>query len=73
MLTAAIVLFHNDERILTQAVNSFLSAPCEKRLYLIDNSKTDSLRKFYTSPEIKYIHTGENLGFGKGHNRHFNL
>lgn len=68
MLTGAIVLFHNEEHILTQAVNSFLSTPLEKRLYLIDNSKTDYLRKFYISAEITYIHTGENLGFGKGHN-----
>ena len=68
MLTAAIVLFHNDKDVLSQAVNSFLEVPMEKRLYLIDNSKTDYLKEKYIDPEITYIHTGQNLGFGKGHN-----
>ncbi len=68
MITAAIVLFNNDEKILTKAVNSFLATPIRKRLYLIDNSETDHLRKFYLSEEIIYIHTKNNLGFGKAHN-----
>ncbi len=68
MLTAAIVLYHNDVVDLEQAVNSFLSIPLEKRLYLIDNSKTAYLGKLFDSKEINYIYTGQNLGFGKGHN-----
>ena len=68
MLTAAIVLFHNDKVVLTQAVESFLAIPVVKKLYLIDNSKTDVLGRYYVSEEIEYIHTGQNLGFGKGHN-----
>ncbi|MGB5369467.1 MAG: glycosyltransferase family 2 protein [Flavobacteriaceae bacterium] len=68
MLTGAIVLFHNDERILKQAVKSFLSIPLNKRLYLIDNSKSDALGRLFKSSEVSYIHTGENLGFGKAHN-----
>lgn len=68
MLTAAIVLYHNDIQVLEQAVNSFLNIDLKKHLYLIDNSKTSELGKFFDSPEITYMHTGKNLGFGKGHN-----
>lgn len=69
MLTAAIVLYNNDEKVLRQAIDSFLAVPLEKRLYLIDNSSTDSFRSCFISEEITYLHTGENLGFGKGHNQ----
>lgn len=68
MLTGSIVLYNNDERILTQAVKSFLDTPLKKRLFLIDNSSSDKLRKFYISDEITYIHIGKNIGFGKAHN-----
>lgn len=68
MLTAAIVLYNNDEKILEKAVNSFLATPIAKKLYLIDNSETDRFRNRFSSDEITYIYTGENLGFGKAHN-----
>ena len=68
MLTAAIVLYQNDPKVLSEAIDSFLKIPLEKKLYLIDNSITEKLRALSVSPEISYIHTGSNLGFGKGHN-----
>ena len=68
MLTAAIVLYHNNVEILEKAVNSFLSIELDKHLYLIDNSKTTEISNFFDSPEITYLHTKDNLGFGKGHN-----
>ena len=68
MVTASIVLFHNNIDLLTQAVDSFLATPIEKKLYLIDNSQTDALGSTFRSEEIQYIHTGQNLGFGKAHN-----
>ena len=68
MLTASIVLYHNDKAILDQAVQSFLSIPQAKRLYLIDNSNTAIFKDAYKDDEVSYIHTGNNLGFGKGHN-----
>lgn len=69
MLTAAIVLYHNDSLVLKAAIDSFLATPLEKKLYLIDNSSNDDLRfKFQTSNELEYIYTGDNLGFGSGHN-----
>ena len=68
MLTAAIVLYQNDTKILSEAIDSFLKIPLEKKLYLIDNSKTDNLKSLARTSEIEYIHTGFNVGFGKGHN-----
>ena len=68
MVTAAIVLYHNEEKVLSDAINSFLNSPIQKHLFLIDNSKDDNLKKFAGSEEISYINTGKNLGFGGGHN-----
>jgi len=54
--------------VLAQAVESFLAVPLEKRLYLIDNSANDYFKDCFPSKEVKYLHTGKNLGFGKAHN-----
>ncbi|MEX0313791.1 MAG: galactosyltransferase-related protein [Allomuricauda sp.] len=46
-----------------------MSIPISKRLYVIDNSRDLSLKELFTGhDEIHYLWTGENLGFGKGHN-----
>ncbi|MAU71110.1 MAG: glycosyl transferase family 2 [Pseudozobellia sp.] len=69
MLTAAIVLYHNDPVVLMEAVDSFLATPMRKILYLIDNSNTNSLESYFQGrDEVVYIHTGKNVGFGAGHN-----
>lgn len=39
------------------------------KIFLIDNSPTDELKKeFQNLPNLEYIFTGKNLGFGSGHN-----
>jgi len=68
ILTATIVLFKNDIEILKKTINSFLSTGIDKKLFLIDNSPTDILRKEFSSPEIEYKFIGQNLGFGTAHN-----
>jgi len=66
---ASIVLYHNDERLLKKAIESFLATELDVKLYLVDNSKTDALKYLATMDErIEYIFNGENLGFGVGHN-----
>tara|TARA_R110002073_G_scaffold279026_1_gene443074 strand:+ start:352062 stop:352823 length:762 start_codon:yes stop_codon:yes gene_type:complete len=67
-ITASIVLFNEDVKELLRCVDSFLKVPLTKKLYLIDNSPTDRLKDRFKHPEIEYIFTGKNLGFGKGHN-----
>lgn len=39
------------------------------KLFIIDNSPGDELRSsIITNPQLEYIFTGQNLGYGKGHN-----
>ncbi len=68
MITASIVLFNDEVASLSRAVTSFLNSPGKKKLFLIDNSPDDSLRKHFNFPEVEYIFNGANLGFGKAHN-----
>ncbi|WP_028298791.1 glycosyltransferase family 2 protein [Olivibacter sitiensis] len=66
--TAAIVLYENNEREVQNTIASCLASAFLKRLYLVDNSKTDRLRFLATDGRIEYLHNEKNRGFGGGHN-----
>jgi GT2 family glycosyltransferase len=68
MISASIVLYNTDLKSLQNTIDSFLKTPLKKKLYLIDNSKTDVLKKHFEHPEIEYIFVGKNIGFGSAHN-----
>ncbi|MFQ3182354.1 MAG: GT2 family glycosyltransferase [Polaribacter sp.] len=68
MVTAAVVLFNENLETLKKTVDSFLEAPLEKKLFLIDNSPKNRLEKYFKHPAIEYIFVGENIGFGAAHN-----
>lgn len=69
MLTASLVLFHNPTDKLREVLESFLAVPGPKHLYAIDNSGNRDLEPFFSNREhVTYLWTGENLGFGRGHN-----
>lgn len=68
MLTASIVLYKENPKTLKKTIDSFLSTPLKKRLYLIDNSPNDCLRNQYLHKEVTYVFVGKNSGFGAGHN-----
>ncbi len=44
MITACIVLYNNNRKVLLEAINSFLQSPLAKKIYLVDNSSSDSLK-----------------------------
>lgn len=67
-LTASIVAYHNDPVELERAIMSFLNTELEVKLYIVDNSDTDKLRSLCSDPRIEYHFSGNNLGFGAGHN-----
>lgn len=67
-LSASIVVYKSDLRLLSDAINSFLRAAPGSDLYLIDNSPTDEARALAVSDNIKYTFNGANLGFGAAHN-----
>ena len=71
-VTVGIVSYHNLEDV-TEAVEKiekYTDKTLSKRIYIIDNA--DDVEGFTEFAEqyddVSYIHTGENLGFGKGHN-----
>jgi len=67
-ITASIVLYKNDTKILLDAINSFLNTSLDVKLFLIDNSPSDFLRSIATDPRCVYIFNNKNIGFGKAHN-----
>jgi GT2 family glycosyltransferase len=67
-ITASIVLFNNHKDMVKRAIESFLRISIPAKLYLIDNSPTDSLKCTAKDERVHYIKTKKNLGFGKGHN-----
>jgi GT2 family glycosyltransferase len=68
MVTASVVLFNENLETLKKTVDSFLETPLEKKLFLIDNSPTNRLEKYFKHPAIEYIFVGKNIGFGVAHN-----
>ena len=68
-VTATIVIYKNDPKILNNAIRSFLTSALEISLFIIDNSPDDELKnQIVVDSRITYIHMGRNLGFGKAHN-----
>lgn len=72
LVTASIVLYNNDVKVLSDAIKSFLNSnfSYKKYLYLIDNSPNETLKQLVSiSPEnITYIFNPTNPGFGAAHN-----
>ncbi len=67
-LSASIVLYQNNREVLGAAIRSFLNTELPVRLYLIDNSPTDSLKDICTDERVTYRFNNRNLGFGAAHN-----
>ena len=71
-LSVSIVSYHNfeDIKMLLESIKEKTSPDLSRKIYIVDNAdeqdKFRELEELY--PEVEYIHTGENLGFGKGHN-----
>jgi GT2 family glycosyltransferase len=67
-LTVSIVVFKNNFQELTYAVKSVLASSEVNKLFIIDNSPTDDLKRIAIDSRIEYLFVGKNLGFGKAHN-----
>ncbi|WP_310564653.1 glycosyltransferase family 2 protein [Hydrogenophaga sp.] len=67
-LSASLVLFHNDPTQYGQAMRCFLEG-CDGVLYVVDNSMVPLQHELFAHPRVRYVHAGDNLGFGKAHNR----
>ncbi|MBL6449793.1 glycosyltransferase family 2 protein [Fulvivirga sp. 29W222] len=67
-LTASIVVYKNDLRILNSTIKSCLESYPDMHLYIVDNSPVDGARALCKDSRISYIFNGKNLGFGAAHN-----
>jgi hypothetical protein len=61
-------MYNNDIEILQLAINSVLNNDLNIKLFLIDNSPSDDLKRLLTDSRIDYIHNPSNPGFGASHN-----
>lgn len=71
MITASLVLYHNDPDIYGEAIASFLASAPEGELWVSDNSVPPLSHPLFDHPRVHHVQNGENLGFGAGHNRAF--
>lgn len=68
-LSASIVLYKTDIKVITKAIGSVLNSSINVHLFLVDNSPDDRLRTFLPKDgRISYIPSHKNLGFGSAHN-----
>jgi GT2 family glycosyltransferase len=68
-LVVSIVLYKNNPSVLSKAIQSVLESDgIILKLYLIDNSPTDTLRAITSDHRCTYIFNKRNIGFGAGHN-----
>jgi GT2 family glycosyltransferase len=68
-LSISIVLYHNTIKQIERVIRSVLNTDLNVRIYLVDNSSNDNLKKLkIIDKKIEYIYNNANLGFGKAHN-----
>lgn len=67
-ISVSIVLFESKATEIKGLISSLLSCHLGIKIYLIDNSATDVLKRLANDDRIEYIFNNKNLGYGKGHN-----
>jgi len=71
-LTASIVAYKNNCEEIRKVLVSVLGTTHTIKIFLIDNSPTNilqsELKKEFEDARVVYLHTAQNLGFGKAHN-----
>ena len=68
-IISSLVTYRNDPVLLKKTVESFLTNKLRTRLFIIDNSNTDALRKVFANSRAEYIFNNRNIGFGRAHNQ----
>ena len=69
-LTASLVLYNNPSAMFEPAVRAFL-AGSDGVLAIADNSPVPLASPVFADPRVRYSHMGDNIGFGRAHNRAF--
>jgi GT2 family glycosyltransferase len=72
-LTVSFVLYNTSVNEIINIISLIKSSKLKIKIYLIDNSPKDYLRKISEFEEVVYIFNNANYGYGKGHNIAINL
>lgn len=67
-ISACIVTYCNNPVVLLKSIRSFLDTTLKVKLYIVDNSPTNSLSKIIVDSNVEYLFMNSNKGFGAGHN-----
>ncbi len=67
-ITASIVIYRENFKVLEKAMGSFLDSTLSKKLYIIDNSPSNEFKNKIQNDSVEYIYSNKNIGFGMGHN-----
>ena len=65
-LTAAIVAYKSDLTELKTAIDNCLASSLRVQFIVVDNAASDELDILCQLCEVRYIRTGQNIGFGNG-------
>lgn len=69
MFNISIVTYRNDYENIKKNINSFIKSPLLEKLFIINNSSTDDLKKIRNvDSNIEYIFNPSNPGYGASHN-----
>ena len=68
IITASLVTYKNNKKILIEALESVLRYNNLEKLYIIDNSPTDELKDLIIHSKVEYVFNPSNPGFGAAHN-----
>jgi len=68
MITGSIVTYNNSKSEIRNVISSFLSCKEKVKLFIVDNSKKNSLKTLCNDERIEYIFNNANLGYGAAHN-----
>lgn len=66
--SASIVLYNSEPGLCGKAIQSLLTNSLITRLYLLDNSPSQSTKPLVVDNRVEYIFNQRNLGFGAAHN-----
>lgn len=67
-ISASIVLYKTDPLELEHVYQCFIQSQINFKLFLVDNSPDDRLRNVLKGNGVIYLFTGQNIGYGRGHN-----
>ena len=67
-ITASLVTYHNDERVVTETIESLLNTKLNIILYLVANAPLPALQHYTKDDRVILIEAHFNPGFGAGHN-----